>query len=107
MTAANLVEQLEGMPRLEAVRVIIAALHEVTAGMTAEDLPGIIPIIQRLVPIRKYKTGRFAPVWEYLETIPEYTTQRALRIALVKRFGEQGTPGTAYLSRYLKENRGG
>lgn len=106
MTTAAIVDQLAGVPRLEAVRIIIAALHEVTAGMTAEDLPGIVPIIQRLVPLRTRKPARFAAVWEYLETVKEYSSQKELRESLVKRFGKAGTPSKSSLNRYLLSNRG-
>lgn len=106
MTATAIVKQLAGLPRLEAVRVIVAVLHEVTAGMSAEDLPGIVPIIKRVVPLRTRKPACFAPVWEYLETVKEYSTQKELRESLIKRFGKAGTPSKSSLNRYLLSNRG-
>jgi hypothetical protein len=102
---ATILQQLSGLPRLEAVKIIIAALQEVTAGMKGEDLPGIIPVIQKLVPVKKRKHDPYTAVWEYLETVKEYETGLELRKSLVARFGEAGTPSQSMLYRYLK-NRG-
>jgi hypothetical protein len=97
-----IVRQLEGLEKLEAVKVLVAALHTVTEGMRGEDLPGIVPIVQRLVPIKKMKDDPYAPVWAYLETIPEYTNGKELRAELVARFGEAGTPCLSNLYKYLR-----
>jgi hypothetical protein len=98
----TILQQLEGIERLEAVKALIAALHTLTEGMKAKDLPGIVPIVQRLVPIKKRKHDPYAEVWAYLETIPEYTTGKELRAELVARFGEEGTPCLSHLYKYLR-----
>lgn len=96
-----IVQQLEGMEKLAAVKVLIAALHIVTKGMKAADLPGIVPIVQRLVLVKRLKLNQFTPAWEYLETVPTYDTVLELRKELVARFGEAGTPSKSHLHRYL------
>jgi hypothetical protein len=73
--------------------------------MQGEDLPGIVPIVQRLVPVKKRKQDPYERVWSYLESIEEYTTGRELRAELVRRFGEAGTPSLSNLHKYLR-NRG-
>lgn len=104
MTGAIL-RQLEGMGKLEAVKAVVAALHTLTEGMKAEDLPGIVPIVQRLVPVKKARNDPYERVWTYLETVPEYATGKELRAELVERFGEAGTPSLSNLYKYLR-NRG-
>lgn len=99
----SILQQFEGMTRLEAVKVVIAVLHSLTIGMEAKDLPGIVPIVQRLVPVKKLKADPYQLVWEYLEAIPEYTTGKELRAQLVQRFGEAGTPCLSHLYNYLRK----
>lgn len=99
----SILQRLEGMTRLEAVKALISALHTLTEGMRGEDLPGIVPIIQRLVPVKKKRNDPYAPVWAYLETIQEYTTGKELRAQLVQRFGEAGTPCLSHLYNYLRQ----
>lgn len=104
MTTAIL-KQLEGMEKLQAVKVLVAALQEVTDGMKPDDLPGIVLLVQKLVPVRKRKRDPFAPVWEHLETVTEYESLSTLRAELVARFGKSGTPSKSHLHRHLQINR--
>jgi len=98
----TILQQLEGIERLEAVKALIAALHTLTEGMKAEDLPGIVPIVQRLVPVKKRKHDPYERVWTYLETVGEYTTGKELRAELVQRFGESGVPCMSQIYKYLR-----
>jgi hypothetical protein len=104
MTIAIL-QQLAGLEKLQAVKVLVAALHEVTEGMRGEDLPGIVPLVQKLVPVKKSRRDPFAPVWAYLETVTEYESLATLRAVLIARFGEAGTPSKSHLHRHLQRNR--
>lgn len=99
----SILQQFRGMTRLEAVKVVVTVLHSLTIGMEAKDLPGIVPIVQRLVPIKKSKDDPYESVWAYLETVQEYTTGKELRAHLVQRFGEAGTPCLSHLYNYLRK----
>jgi len=102
---STILQHLKGMEKLQAVKVLVDALHEITEGMKSEDLPGIVPLVQKLVPVKKKKRDPFAPVWSYLESVTEYESLAALRTLLVARFGEEGTPSKSHLHRHLQRNR--
>ena len=101
----TILQTVANLPRLDAVKALAAALVEITADMEAFDLPGVMPVINRAVPVKKRKSNRFAAVWAYLETVAEYSSIDGLRADLVARFGKTGTPSRSNLHRHLMQNR--
>lgn len=99
----EILKVVSGMPRTTAIQALSAAITEI-AGTSPAELAGPVEDKHRIVPAKKRPYDKFTPVWDYLKTVKEYTTGKALHADLVARFGKDNTPSQSNLYKYLKEN---
>lgn len=105
MTTAIL-QAVSGMSRQEAIKVLAAAIAAIAADIIPGDLPGHVRDATRIVPMKKRKNDPYAPIWEYLRTVTEYATGKALHAELIAIFGKEKTPALSNLYKHLKANGG-
>lgn len=106
MTVRTIIQAVSGVPRPEAIKNLAAAIVAITSEMSSTEMAGYVADTARIVPAIKRKNDPFAPVWEYLKTVAEYNTGKALHAELITKFGRENTPSLSNLYKYLKENGG-
>lgn len=106
--ARQIQDELSGLSIGNALRVlseVVLNLSQIVTEGTKEEYIASLTASRLRTPRKRKKPDPYAPVWEYLSTVEEYTSLYQLRIDLVSRFGERGTPSRSTLYRHIPGER--
>ena len=101
MTTTVILQAISGMPRVEAIKLLADTIGIISSEATASDIGGTVSTPHG-VPVKKRKDDPYQPVWEYLKTITEYSTGKALHAEIIEKFGRDKAPSLSNLYNHLR-----